>query len=1187
MLRGWDMWARDGGQASASHEGVMLRTLQLLLLTTAFGVFGALTGQGQSITGSIHGTITDSTGAVVADVTISATNTSTGIVTRTKSDAVGRYAFPTLTSGLYTISAEHPGLAVTVIPGITLDVYQRATVDVMMRVGSVSETVTVHETTPQVDTTSASLGTVVKQEEIEHLPLNLRQAAGLVFLAPGIIDTTGQSLTSGTGNGSGFNDSSYSGAGGGSGSNLLLIDGMISRALNNASFALAPWPEAVTEFKVQNNIYDAAFGLAGGTTVNLITVSGTNQLHGSLFEYARNSDLDARNFFAQEQPEYNRHQFGGAIGGPIKRDKLFFFGSVQALRLVQGLTGLSVVPTIPERNGDFSSVLSGTTANLCGPGGPPNLNYDTGQLFYPGSESTYTCPSGSTILVGNPIPGNKITTIDPVAQKVLALYPLPNCSSPSCPANYVNETPQTRQDEQVDTRIDYKLSDKDMLFGRYLFGNANQFFPGDFSPFTQYQHYRGQNVVVGWTHTFSSSLINDARVGYQRDYLTFSCTACPRPPGTIASLGITKLAAPSPNDEEYPNFTFTNFGTWGDGFPGYFPDVVPDSLEHFSDTLTKVRGRHTFALGGALDFWQTKGVEDPAQLNGLIQFNGQFSSLAEELGGSSTVSDLADLESGYPSGGFYTKNPIVSNLVGGRWISLFAQDDILLSPNVSVNIGLRWEYRRQPMDENNEIATLFPLSNSFTPGDALLLTALPNAENDALCSNSYFISASGQCLVMSSSMRRAKGLTGNAVREVSFGPGHGNFLPRLGISWRPAKSDRLVLHAGAGVFTDLPDTNIMASFANNNPVFTQSPTFVTAAGSPPPLTNRVSTTTENMFVTATAAGLSSVYSELMPSPFYHTPTVYQWSFSVQSQLSQTWALEAAYVGNHGAHLDFVHEGTGNQALPGGINDTPPLRVWPDFGPMQYDSYNRVSSYNALMAKLNKKLSKGLWANVSYTYAKTLDDGEGDDDGQNTLNANQDDNHPRADYGLAGFNVEHTLVASFTYQLPFGRGQRFWGTAGGFGNALVGGWNVNGIITARTGFPFTVVADQDYSASGSFSPRPDRVCNGSGAKQITNWFNQSCFTTAALAQALANGKPRFGDSGRNILIGPGFQEWDLSLTKQTKVNERFSVEFTAEAFNLFNHPNFSNPDPVIGSSTYDTILSALPSREIQVGLKVTF
>jgi hypothetical protein len=223
----------------------------------------------------------------------------------------------------------------------------------------------------------------------------------------------------------------------------------------------------------------------------------------------------------------------------------------------------------------------------------------------------------------------------------------------------------------------------------------------------------------------------------------------------------------------------------------------------------------------------------------------------------------------------------------------------------------------------------------------------------------------------------------------------------------------------------------------------------------------------------------------------------------------------------------------------------------------------------------------------YTFGRTLDDGEGDDDGQNTLNANQDDNHPRADYGLAGFHVEQTLVTSFTYQLPFGRGQHFWGTAGGFRNALAGGWNVDGIITARTGFPFTVVADQDYSASGSFSPRPDRVCNGSGAKQITNWFNQNCFTTVALAQALANGKPRFGNSGRNILIGPGFQGWDLSLTKQTKINERFSAEFTAETFNLFNHPNFNNPNPVMGSSTYDTILSALPSREIQLGLKVTF
>jgi Carboxypeptidase regulatory-like domain len=1162
-------------------------SLTVIMLFLASASLAAL---GQRITGGISGTITDSTGAAVPGASITATNVSTGVVTRTSANSAGHYALQSLPVGQYSLTAVQAGFNSAVLSGISLDVDQQVTVDLVMKVGSTSETITVHEATPQVDATSASLGTTVSEEAIQRLPLNLREVGSLALLVPGTVNTTGQSLTSATGNGSGFNDSSYSGAGGGSGSNLLLIDGMLSRALNNAAFALEPWPEMVQEFKIQNNIYDAAFGLTAGTTMNLITSSGTNKLHGAVWEYLRNQAFDARNYFAVTNPEYNRHQFGGSIGGPIVRGKLFYFASYEGLRLKQGQTVSSVVPTMAERSGDFSSFLTGTTANLCASSGaaaPTALNFDTGQLFEPGSEYTYNCPaapdgsSGPTaVLAGTPVPGNMIGAIDPVAQKVLGLFPAPNSSAA---ANYVNENPETRQDNEVDGRVDYTLSDRDTLFGRYLIGISNQLFPGNFSPFNQLQHFNGQNVGLGWTHVFSKSLINSVTLGYQRDYLHLSCGSCPRPPGTLGDFGILGLAASSPSVEEYPNVTFTNFATWGDGFPGYFPDVVPDSLEKLGDTLSDVIGRHTLSVGGDIQSWQTNGIEDPVQLNGLVQFNGEFSSLGGEIPNVSGVSDLADMELGYPSGGSYTRNPIVNHLVGGRWFSLFAQDNINVSPNLSVNVGLRWEYRRQPMDKNNQIAAFFPLSNSYTPGDALLLTALPDAANDALCSSAYFISASGQCLVMSSSMRRAKGITGNKIRQVSYGPGHGDFEPRLGISWRPTKSDKLILHLGAGIFDDLPDTNIMGSFANNNPVFTQTPVYNTAFGSPPPVANGTPVTTENMFVNSVAAGLSSITSEFMPSPFYHAPTVYQWSMSVQSQLSQDWALELAYIGNRGVHLDFIHEGTGNQAAPG-VGDLQPRRVWPDFNTMYYDSYTREANYNALTAKLTKRVSRGLWALVSYSFAKNLNDNDGDDDGQASFN--QNDNNPRPDYGLAGFDVAQTLVVSTTYDLPFGRGMRFLG-AGGLTNALVGGWNVNAIVTARGGFPFTVTSSQDYSNSGSSSPRPDRTCSGVGARTVTNWFDQSCFTTAALAQALANGTPRFGNSGRDILMGPGLQEWDVSLDKQTKVKDSMNVDFSAGFFNLFNHPNFSNPNAVLGGAIAGQVTNAAAPRDIQIGLKVAF
>ena len=732
----------------------------------------------------------------------------------------------------------------------------------------------------------------------------------------------------------------------------------------------------VQEFKIENNTYDAAFGLASGTTMNLITESGSNALHGSAWEYLRNGQtLDARNFFAVNNidpttgqeipgsavPKYIRNQFGFALGGPIRKNKTFFFGSYEGLRLIQGESNGSVVPTAAERAGDFSSFLTGQTANLCASSGsaaPASLNFDTGQLFAPGSESLFTCPADpanpsagtSTVLVGTPISGNVITNMDPVAQKVLALYPAPNRAGIP---NYVNETPLRRPDDQFDTRIDEVLSDKDRLFGRYLYGRSNQLFPGNFDPFNGLQLYLGQNVVGGWTRVFSPTLINDVRIGYQRDLLDLDCSGCPRQSGLLASFGIQNLQASTPQLESYPQFQFTNFARVGDG--SYDPDILPDRILKFEDTVTKILGRHTFVAGGDFNFWSTPGVEDPVQVNGFANFNGQFSSLAGEIPNVSSVADLADLELGFPALGYYTRSPIVNNLKGGGWFSLFAQDHIKVNSRLSVEIGLRWEYRKQPYDQNNDIAALYPLADNETPGDALLLTALPDAANDALCSNSYFINANGECLVMSSAMRKQLGFTGNKIREVSTGPGHGNFNPRLGISWRPINSDKFVFHAGGGVFNDLPYGNIQGSFVNNNPVFTQTPTYNTAFGAPPPLTNGVPTTTELMFASSANAAnvpLSQITGEFMPSPIYATPTVYEWSASIQSQFAHNWALEVGYIGNRGVHLDYCHS-YGNQAVPG-VGDLQPRRIWPDFNSVLYDSFDSISNYEALTAKVTRR-----------------------------------------------------------------------------------------------------------------------------------------------------------------------------------------------------------------------------------------
>jgi Carboxypeptidase regulatory-like domain/TonB dependent receptor len=849
----------------------LLRCCNFLLVLVAL-LFSIRPGHAQEVTARLAGTVNDTAGALVPEAALTAKNVSTGVVTTATSDPSGNDVFPSLAPGAYTVSVEKQGFATRVITGITLQVAQNATLDLTLNVGQVNQTVTVEATAPLVDSTSASMGTVVNQQSILDLPLNLRRTGALALVVPGTIDTTNRSLSSANENGSGFNDNSYVGSGGRSSSNLILIDGMISRALNNGGFALQPVPEMVKEFKIENNTYDAASGLSSGTTMNLITESGTNAFHGSAWEYLRNRDLDARNFFATDRPEYTRNQYGAAIGGPIRRNKTFFFGSYEGLRLIQGQTVGSIVPTPDQRAGNFSSFLTGQIANLCASSSaaaPASLNFDTGQLFNPPSERLFTCPpnpanpgaGASTVLVGTPIPGNIITKIDPVAQKVLALFPAANRSGFP---NYINQTPLRRPDEQFDVRVDEALSDKDRLFGRYLFGNTNQLFPGNFDQFNNNQHFRGQNVVGAWTHIFSPILINDVRIGYQRDNLIVDCQACPRQPGLLASFGLQNLAASAPAYEKYPAFGFSNFSGVGDS--GYFPDVVSDRVEKFEDTVTKAAGKQTITFGGDLNFWQTPQVEDPIQLNGTISFSGQFSSLAAEIPGVSAISDLADLELGYPSSGFFTKNAFVSQLHGGGWFSLFAQDNIRLNSRLSLELGLRWEYRKQPYDLQNKLATLYPLAYNATPGDALLVTPLPAAANDALCSNPLFINPEGTCLIMSSAMKTQVGLTGNKLRELSYGPGHGSFDPRLGISWRPTNSDKLIIHTGAGIFNDLPITNLIGSYVNNNPVFTQTPTYNTAFGSPPPLTNGVPTTTQLMFANAPLAPLSQITHSSCPRP---------------------------------------------------------------------------------------------------------------------------------------------------------------------------------------------------------------------------------------------------------------------------------------------------------------------------------
>jgi len=1165
-----------------------------------------LLSRAQVVSASLYGTVTDPTGAAIPSATIMTTNVATGIATRTTTDAAGDYTLPSLPPATYDIKIEKVGFRTTVISAVTLLVDQKARVDAQLKVGQVSTTVEVSGAAPLVETKTASVGTVVGSQQVVDLPLNLRRITTLATLVPGTVDNRGQGYGANVVGGSPFSEATYSAGGGRDASNTLLIDGMESRAWSTGGFGLEPPPDAVQEFKIQTNIYFAAFGKTAGSTMNLVTKSGSNELHGDAYEFLRNDKLDARNFFATNQtdpvtsaeipgsarPEYRRNQFGFTLGGPIRRNKTFAFGYYDALREVKGLSLTNPVPTDVQKTGNFTSLLTGQTINLCGAGGPASLSFDSGQLFNPAAQHLFNCPAGSanagaTVLVGSPIPGNIITTIDPVAQKILAAFPEPN--RPGFP-NFVNQTPRRRSDNQFGVRVDHSISEKDQLFVRYMFAESHITDPSagytSLPGFGDRTFFRGQNVSAAWIHTFGPHLLNEARVGFQRNNPVEDCQECPRAQGFIESFGIKNVHALAPALEGFPFFSFVNYGGVGDA--GYRPVTNVEMVEKYEDNLTWTHGRHTIVLGTDVQPWQDLRQQNPYSPHSQFSFNGQYSGLAGEIPNVAGVSDLADLELGYPAGAGSMLAYSDANQVGGIFWSLYGQDDIKLSPNLSLNVGLRWEFRRPTVDKRNNIVQFIPTGSPFSgPGNGLLLTALDDAPNDALCGEpyySYLISASGQCLVASSAQRRQLGFTGRTRRSIAR-PYYRDYAPRFGLTWRPLASDKLIVRTGYGIFYDLANLNIL-QFVTGNPIFSPKPYYTTAFGSPPPLTNGVPTTTQNVFAFPSVPPLSQQYGALWVPPDFQAPRVQMWSFGIASQVAQNWALEANYIGTKANHLDNAHIFF-NQPEPG-VGDPQPRRPYPDFNVMAFFTSDNNSFYNALQLKLTKKFSSGFTFLTSYTFAKSLSDGEGNEYGgfAPAPQYPQDDNNRRANYARALGDARHRFVFSPIWQLPVGKGQR-WLNQSGAANGILGGWRFSAVWTIQSGFPFGPTSSQDFSNTGSVTARPDRTCSGVGHKTVSSWFDASCFTTTALAQALANGQPRFGNSGRNVLDAPGLNNLDFSMMKDFQFGERLKLEFRAEAYNVFNQAHFGFPVFAVGNPNIGQIGGASDGRDIQFGLKLSF
>ena len=555
----------------------------------------------------------------------------------------------------------------------------------------------------------------------------------------------------------------------------------------------------------------------------------------------------------------------------------------------------------------------------------------------------------------------------------------------------------------------------------------------------------------------------------------------------------------------------------------------------------------------------------------------------------SGISDLADFLLGYPNNAARTLRFLNTNQVGGGFWSWYAQDDFKVSSRLSINLGLRYEYRRPAVDKGNNYATFVATGPKFSgPGNGVLVTAADDSLNDSFCTDpfySYLTSANGQCLVATSAQRAALGFDGRTQRTLIFTDKR-NFAPRFGLTWRPTTSDKLIIHGGYGIFYDLANFNNQ-HFVDNNPVFSPSQVYNTALGSPPPLTNGVPTTTANIFAGGGGVPpLSQQFVSLYVSPDYRAPYFQQWSFGFSSQLTTNWALDVNYIGTRGLRLGNLHL-PGNQSYPG-VGALQPRRPYPDFGVMLFTTPDASSSYNSLQVKVNKRFSNGLSFLGAYTFAHSINNNEGDEGfgGGVGNGAPQDDNNLQANRGRSANDARQRLVLSYIYELPFGNGKRFLNQKGAV-NMILGGWQVSGITSYQSGFPFTVLSNQDFSNTGSATPRPDRTCTGVGQKSVGSWFDASCFPIDSLQTALTSGTPQFGNAGRNILTGPALHNWDLALLKNFNINERFKLQFRTEFFNTWNFAQFGPPQTHVGNPNIGKISSAAEPRDIQFGLKLSF
>jgi hypothetical protein len=1091
-------------------------------------------------TAGVTGVVTDSTGSVMPGATVTLTSTETGAQRVFTTIDTGAFVFTELQPGFYTLTLAKSGFDTEKREGIRLELNQTARIDVVMRPGTVSESVEVNSAVPLLEATTSSVGQVIETKSVSDLPLNGRNFAQLAILGTGVVGVGfGPTGTIGAG---GRPDDPRVGAelmsnGNREMSNDYMLDGVDDNFRRNGLITLRPVVDDILEFKIQTNLFGAEQGRNSGATVDVVTQSGTNQFHGDVFELLRNNYFDARNFFnaaGTHQPEYRQNQFGGRLGGPIIHNKVFFFGDYEGFRSLQGTpTSVNTVPTQAERGGDFSGI--------------PQQIYNPATLVAaPGTPSGYT---------RQPFPGNIIPPgdFDPVTARLIQAYPLP--TSNSLINNQRTNPVRESNYDSGDARVDWLVRSSDTIFGRFSKQNSLIIVPSTFGflnvpglsipvslgnsvTYAERAPLHNYNNVLSWTHVFSPTFVVDTRMGYSRFALVgVDPTAPTAPPGLGELLGV-------PNSNQEPeSFGFPIFspsGYTGIGGAASIPTIRFENTFNPLTNFTKTIGPHTVKWGFNLVRRQIVDFQDNSG-NGQFTFDSTFTDNPNSP--SNTGNAMASFLLGV-SGSITQAFQIVR--AGTRVLELgtYVADDWKVNSRLTLNLGLRWEFLPPPVEAHDRF--------------------------------SNFDTATGKVLIA--------GYNSNA--NVGILAQHKMFAPRFGFAYNLDR--KTVVRGGFGIFYNASGNGgalyrmhrQLPFGATTTPIVNElSTTYTTVAeGLPPNPPLNVATIVNNP--------TGSWYS--IP-PHYLNAYAEQFNFGVQRELPLKMVLKASYLGNLGRDLDLTYNV--NQPVPGPGPQQPrePLyTIAPGVVADDYAATDGISAYSSFQMTLERRFSGGLSLLSAYTYSHALDDVPLQEGGGVDGPVPQDSRYPNLSYASSSFDIRHRFTQTASYDLPFGAGKRFL-SGKSWMNQVVGDWQTNVIVTAQTGLPFTPVLANSTTNNGS-SSLPDKVPGVSthvAHPNISEWFNTSFNVPGAVWQTPP--QYTFGDPGlRNTLRGPHRTNVDFSLFKGITLTERFRLQFRAEAFNVLNHPQFDLPAATIGQAGVGTITDVVGNpRDIQLGLRLTF